>query len=74
MAWWGIFLTVAASALFAWHGIRGLRTGRASIPVKLFLDDEYQRGETMFGLAISLNFLGSMLAMALSYVIWSSLL
>jgi hypothetical protein len=58
--WWGVFLTAIGSATFAWHAIRGLRTGRASIPVKLFYDDVYQRGEAMFGLAIAFDILGTL--------------
>ena len=71
---WGALLTLVIAAVFAWHGVQGLRTGVVRIPVQFFFADEYQHGETMFGLIVSLNFIGASAALMLSYVIWSGAL
>ena len=72
--WWGVFLTAVGSATFAWHAIRGFKTGEASIPVKLFGDDLYERGETMFGLAIAFDIIGTVGFGILAWLIGSGTL
>ena len=69
--WWGVFLAAIGSATFAWHAIKGLRTGEARIPVRLFGDDLYQRGETLFGLAIALDIIGAFGFSTLAWLIGS---
>ena len=68
---WGVFIALAMSGTFAWEGVKGIRTGVARVPVRLFGEDEYQRGDTLFGLVLIFDFAGACAALALAYGIWS---
>jgi len=68
--YWGIFIGLGVAATFGWHAVRGLRTGTIRIPVRLIGDDEYERGETMFGFAVLMNILGSVLGVVFAWAIW----
>jgi hypothetical protein len=73
--WWLVLIAIGA-VIFAKHGIDGLRTGKVSIPLGghwFQLDDEYEKGETMFGLIVTLNFIFSGALAALGFAHWSNL-
>jgi hypothetical protein len=66
----GLF-ALFASALFLWHAVHGLRTGEARIPIQILGADLYERGDTMFGLAIFMNFLGAIAGAVVAICFWS---
>ncbi len=71
--WYATALNVFIAVTFALQGIRGLRSGIASLPLRPFGGDEFKRGETMFGLIISFNFIGALGAACLTYLIWTAI-
>jgi hypothetical protein len=68
---WGAFIALAIGLTFAGFGVQSLRTGIARIPIQLFVDDEFERGDTMFGLIVALDFIGALGGLALAYAIES---
>jgi hypothetical protein len=67
----GVFIALAMSGVFAWEGLKGVRTGTARVPVQFFGEDEYHRGDALFGLVLIFDFAGAFAAMALAFGIWS---
>jgi hypothetical protein len=57
---WPVFIGTAIAGVFLWNGVRGLREGTVRIPLQLLNDDPFERGTTMYGLAIVLNFLAGL--------------
>ena len=62
---WLSGLLLIGAAGFGWNFVHGYRTGSARIPLSLFAEDKYSRGETMFGLAQSFNLLGCLVALGI---------
>ncbi|HEY6817568.1 MAG TPA: hypothetical protein VI168_18680 [Croceibacterium sp.] len=64
------FILLIFACVFAWCAFRGLRTGKAYIPVIMFREDEYERGQTGFGFVIFANFVGAIASAIVSSAIW----
>ena len=71
MEYWGVFVCLCGATMFGWYGIQGIRTGSTRIPIAVFGHDEYERGDTMFGFIILMNFVGFVAALCLAYAIWN---
>ena len=57
---WQIIVLTGIASAFLWNGVRGLREGTVRIPLQFLNDDEFERGTTMFGLAVTMTFLGGL--------------
>lgn len=55
---WQVIVFAGIAGVFLWSGVRGIREGTVRIPLQFLNDDEFERGTTMFGLAVTMNFLG----------------
>ena len=67
--WFSLILIFAAGS-FGWRFYRGFKTGVASVPVKPFGEDEFERGNTMFGLMQCFNVIGLVAVLAILSKIW----
>ncbi|WP_395395210.1 hypothetical protein WBP07_07535 [Novosphingobium sp. BL-8A] len=57
---WPVILLTGIAGTFLWNGVRGIREGTVRIPLQFLNDDEFERGTTMFGFAVAMNFLGGL--------------
>jgi len=66
------FIFLMLACFFAWCALSGLRTGSTYIPLILFRDDQYARGEPGFRLAILVNVIGATGSAATALAIWAA--